>query len=328
MLPADVLLDILRCMSRNTLDKIQETNQAINNIVSTEFASKPCRLLGEEYCLEIHIKTGKLLLWIYKNDTLNDRECFVPSSRGWQKCDKEDDEPWCRRHRYTLDEMRQYLPEYVRFRTTRIFIEQGEHYTPNHISAIKSIAHVWSEQTLTLDDFSDSDTNILSSILNNFDVLQCRVLRLNDGKKMFFGLDVSQHPALNKLKAIFFCSPFLKADDMASLTQKKAICAESDTIFLVAYKYDDLIHAVEAARKEFMESIKPCRLKMMIHTDESLEVCFASFHTGQTIEFCVKNNRTNEVLEFKREGIDYGALTCHDWPWRLPSAFSLDRYSI
>ncbi|KAI1714055.1 hypothetical protein Ddc_11618 [Ditylenchus destructor] len=241
MLPTYILVDILRCTPRNALDIIKETTHALNNIVKSEFASKPLHLLGMDYLLTIHINNGFLLMAFHRIG-----DCFVPKNREWQKCGKYRCE-----HCYPFDEMRPFLTEYIRFGNTKIVIRRDdESCMTGQIAALESIAHIWTGQTLSIVDCC------FSSILSNSTVLQCRNLKLDGQIYADAALNVFQYPALYKLETIYFCWG-MEAVLMGGIIQKKtADHPQSETTLVFTLSdINDLSNVVGKVREETTQVI-------------------------------------------------------------------------
>ncbi|KAI1733227.1 hypothetical protein Ddc_02143 [Ditylenchus destructor] len=323
MLPVYVLLDILRCMNRHELHKIQETSRAINSIVKSEFASKPLRLLGKGYWMIFHIENGTLLLSLR-----GPGQWFDVSSKGWQKY-RENIQP-----KYPLDEIRPFLPNWLRFKYTQIkpdlwYTNSGP-YSLDHILAMESIAHIWRGQMLAI-YLSDSDANSLSLMLSSSNLLQCSNLIMCESEYgRNYGLKALEHSAIYNLRAVLLRRSMI-ADDIMCVTQRKSAYPQSDTVFVFYQERHELINAVDKICKEFLKSPNPCRLKMIICTETE----FGDWlYTPGNVVLRTKNRRTAEVLELKRisnadviNKFDINLVEIYEGI-RDPFLLSLERYNV
>ncbi|KAI1714058.1 hypothetical protein Ddc_11621 [Ditylenchus destructor] len=284
MLPAYVLVDILKYMSRDALEKIQVTTRTLNILIRSDFSLKPFRVIGKS-SLRINIEGGQLLLTIHRRKNCAD-ECLAPSVRaGWQKCNM-----WheCK-HKYALDQMSRFLAQCVRFQQTKIMIDSHDPYSSKAISEVESIAHIWSEQHLAITDFSSTEEHSLCPLLSNPNMLRCRILDVY-GDRTNFVQNSRKYPALYALHAISFTWRIL-ADEIDIISRNKATFPQSDCIFLFPDTLqDEMINALEVIREEFAESSNSCRLRMIFQLD-TLD--------DQNVDFRMENKQTNEILELK-----------------------------
>ncbi|KAI1714053.1 hypothetical protein Ddc_11616 [Ditylenchus destructor] len=299
MLPADVLLDILKCMNRDGLEKIHETTRVINDIIKRDFSSKPFRLLDDKTWPRIRRDRNKnnvLLLGIHRSN-----ECFVPTIPGWQHCHRHCVQE-CSRHSYPIDEMRPFLSRYMRFSDVTIHIDEENDsalppYTPKQIALLESISHIWSGQMLSIVDLSVKTTESLKRMFGSLAILQCRALFHSKIRYVNIGsnlMDIYQSPNLYTLQAIYFSSALTK-DGILSLTHYKAEHPQSSTIFVFHPCPLHFDEALEAIKKEFSASSTRCRLRMVIET-----VVLAQAPLPENLEFRLENSRTKEVLHLKR----------------------------
>ncbi|KAI1729745.1 hypothetical protein Ddc_02405 [Ditylenchus destructor] len=326
MLSAYVLLDILKCMDCDGLEKIQITNRAINNIVKSEFSSKPLRLFDEDYFLSVEFMNGKLSVLIHRKPD----EFFVPSRREWQKYDTSwrIGRIWSRfcvmeySHGYPFDEMCPFLSKNVRFKYT--IIEKLPIYFSSCIFVVESFAHIWAGETLYISDHSLGDVNSFSFMLNSTNMLQCRNLCLYGGLFFYSNFDAIHYSPLFEMQTINFGSYIEEAFYMFHLIQIKAAYPHSNTTFVFTLYRDGLFDELEKIRKDFLESTNPCRLKIIFHSEELTEPLY---------DFRDKNSITGEALELKyitnmetRKIYKFDGLDVEYFHW--PLVFSLERYII
>ncbi|KAI1707623.1 hypothetical protein Ddc_14718 [Ditylenchus destructor] len=286
MLPAYVLLDILKCMNREDLLKIQETTRVINDIIRHDFASKPLRLfdVGSELRIQRN-ENNELRLRIRAP---NGR--FAPTIPGCQECVQRPQR--CPQHSHSIDEMRPFLANYMRYRRVEIHLWTQDFrittYTPEQVTLLESISHIWRGQTLSFDHSSRSS---LQTILRNSTLLHCRRLEIYCvySSELF-----RQHPNLYTVPIIYFSMCFTE-NHILDIIRKKSNFPQSETLFvIIAGLNPDVVQTTfETTIKEFLKSAYPCRLKMIIQTTApSIGFTRSSYYRAE-------NNRTKEVMELR-----------------------------
>ncbi|KAI1704713.1 hypothetical protein DdX_14069 [Ditylenchus destructor] len=146
ILPAYVLLDILKCMNREELLKVQETTRVINDIIRQDFTSKPLRSYDEGCELVIERNNDNELRLQIRPP--NGR--YAPTIPGCQECDHpETCRQQCPQHSHSIDEMRPFLADYIRY--GRVTIHSGAQefrlipYSPEQVALLESISHEFLE---------------------------------------------------------------------------------------------------------------------------------------------------------------------------------------
>ncbi|KAI1706759.1 hypothetical protein Ddc_15132 [Ditylenchus destructor] len=311
MLPNHVLLDILKCMNRTGLAKIQETTQVINGIIKRDFGSKPLHIFDDTYGLKIRRnEKNEILVGFYRDDTDNDNmNCFIPSIRGLQECKMA--EECC--HFYSIDVMRPFLGYFIRYMEVTIEIDNVDNglppYTSEQISFLESISHIWADQTLSIEDYVEKHVDYnLKGILGSSAILPCHSLKHfkcpdEDEIKTSIVMAFQQCSNLYSLPTVYFSCPILK-NDILRLIHYKAAYPQSDTT-LVLYDgymsgaYNDWLYL------KFLTSSVPCRLRVII---EILLLCSASkvqynylaSLQPESFQYRLENNRTKEVLQLNQ----------------------------
>ncbi|KAI1706604.1 hypothetical protein Ddc_15235 [Ditylenchus destructor] len=277
MLPKEVLLDVLKCMRRKGLAKIQDTAQLINNIIKRDFASKPLHIFDDTAYLTIRRNENNELLVGFLRETTDstNAKCFVPSIQGLQDCDTEGECGHC----YPIDEMRPFLANYIRYTEVNIEIDNVDNglppYTPEQITVLESISHIWTGQMLRIYDYFDNSIDYnLKGMLGSSAILQCHSLKLwkcPDEDETMSGIitDLQQCSYLYTIPVIYFSCPILE-NDILRLIHYKAAYPQSDTTLVMYDGYiselnDDWLHWMLGA----LDTIK-------------------------------ENNRTKEVLQLKQ----------------------------
>ncbi|KAI1703839.1 hypothetical protein Ddc_16387 [Ditylenchus destructor] len=284
MIPYWCLMDILKCLNRNDLERIQLTNRTLNDIVNQEFSTHPLRdMAGVTVCVLIENNEFVISIREYDHSCVYGR-CFVPQARSYDFCGQDCD------HFYPLNAMRPFLRENVRFRFTDISISDRNNftpYTPDHISDLESIAHIWAGKHLYIYDLSKNDSSSLSLILESTSVLQCRTLHIEDNQKR---IQVLQNPNIYSLYAIDLSLTCSFSDNkILQLVQQKESYPESNTMFGIDSDKEDVDDAMESIKLSFLASENCCRFRFIIK----------AFDAEDIVEFRLENSRTNEVLELK-----------------------------
>ncbi|KAI1714073.1 hypothetical protein Ddc_11637 [Ditylenchus destructor] len=195
--------EILRFLNRKELVEIQETSRVMNNLIKKDFASKPLRIL-DDIILRVNIKEGDLLLSVCRKNS-----CFVLNTRQWQRHD------YGRRnfyldtceHFYPFEVIRPFLSEHLRFKRTHIAIGSDSHYTPEHITLLESISHIWSEQKMKIRNVARSHhpQDSVGRIMNSSIIQQCRMLTIFD--KDCANRDLFQCANLYSLRVVDYTYP-------------------------------------------------------------------------------------------------------------------------
>ncbi|KAI1704409.1 hypothetical protein DdX_14276 [Ditylenchus destructor] len=286
MLPTDVIMDILKCMNRDGLQKIQTSARVINDIITRDFPSKPLHFLDENIVLYIRNSANNVLLL----EVCRPNQCFEPTISGWQNCEQRGN---CV-HSYPMDKMRPLSANYLRYRSVVIYIDEDDGitpYTPEHIASLEAISHIWSDQILSIIDCSDYNTESLKLMFKSSAILQCRTLRVFVSVSFVFS-DFLQCSSLYNLHAIYFMWKVV-ADEIVSIIQHKAAFPMSDTILILCVQDElDMLYALDTVKEEFLTSSVPCRLRIII------EVIFI-YHNSLTenLDFRLENSGTKEVLQ-------------------------------
>ncbi|KAI1711277.1 hypothetical protein Ddc_12974 [Ditylenchus destructor] len=307
-LPAHILLDILKCMNRDALDKIHETTRLINDIIKRDFASKPLRIIDENTELIIRRDENNVLL-LKLTRPFQSRKCLVPIIPGWQSCDQYREE--CE-HSYPIDEMRPFLGTYMRFRKAIIEIDEGDvglpSYSPEQVTLLESMSHIWSGQVLTIRECSANSIESLKRMFGSCVILQCRSLMYkksfhvhsNDPDEDMTSSLMETHTCskLNTLHTIYYSWP-MKAKDLVSLTRYKAAHPQSDTVLVILGRYrlnsHSTLDALETIKKEFSSSSVPCMLRTII------EFVYRGGTNilPENLDFHLENSQTKEVLQLR-----------------------------
>ncbi|KAI1706601.1 hypothetical protein Ddc_15232 [Ditylenchus destructor] len=276
MLPNYVLLDVLKCMRRKGLAKIQGTDQLINEFIKRDFASKPLHIF-DDHTVDPTIRrneNNELLFRFTRGPTEStNAKCFVPSIQELQDCEGE----CC--HYYPIEEMRPFMAKYIRYTKVWIYIDNVDNslppYTPEQITVLESISHIWTGQTLMISDlFEDSVDYNLKEMLGNSAILQCHSLSLS--------------------KAAI--EDEIKSDIITELEQ----CAYLYTIPVIYFSCPILENDIE-----FLTSSVPCSLRVIIEillSGSSSLVQYDSLASSERefFQFRLENNRTKEVLQLKQ----------------------------
>ncbi|KAI1714462.1 hypothetical protein DdX_08557 [Ditylenchus destructor] len=309
------LLDILKFVNRNDLERIQVTNRMLNDIVNRDFATYPLRVMPETMAY-VQIENNDLVISIQKND-----RCFVPLARQWKCCNcrqacknfypvsvmrpfgfrmsnkrskpraQQCNHCNCKQsydHFYPVNVMRPFLCKNIRFKFMSISIKNDDDTTANHIATLESISHIWAAKILYIHDREDLISNSWTKnlLLRSSSVLQCRILHTRiDGEE----IQILQHANIWSLNAIVFDQSFGE-NEILQLVEQKAFYPHSDTALEFYSTWVCINIAFEAIKQKFLASDERCRLRLIVRTT------FENFF----LEFRLQNALTNEVLEVKR----------------------------
>ncbi|KAI1714060.1 hypothetical protein Ddc_11624 [Ditylenchus destructor] len=302
MLPAYVLLDILKCLDRDRLEKIQVTNRAINGIIEHDFVTKPLRLLPDSVVMEAQVQNGKLLLSIRRGEhrqwTFYSNECFVPQSREWLDDSADDD---CK-HTYPIDVMRPFLNEKVLFKQVFVVVNDDTPdttYNLDHIAALESISHVWSGQMLRITSaLLEYKPGSFGLMFSNSAIMQCRILQLSGCCYIHYHQhdngDFGHYSNMYAVPVIEYLWD-TNGELAADMIREKTAFPKSETTIVLSTYSDEADSIFEAIRQEFLKSTSSCRLRVL------MKVFHIPHNTDEdNLDFYLENAQTNEALQAKQ----------------------------
>ncbi|KAI1708353.1 hypothetical protein Ddc_14382 [Ditylenchus destructor] len=284
MLPYWCLLDILKYLDRNYLERIQVTNRLLNDIVNREFVTHPLRVIPGT--MWVAIKNNELIIMC------RTRCCLVP--REWD-LDREWNRDHCFggcKHFYPINVMRPFLCKNVRFKHTMIVINgknSFSKYKTDHITSLEAISHIWAWKDLYIRDNSDNDPSSQKLILSSSSVFQCRALHVQDNKRR---IEILQNPDIYSLNALDLHGTISDSEMLQIVQQfvkQKASYPHSDTTLVFYGSTESIAAVVKMLKQEFLTSEDRCRLRLIMKI-----MSLKDFS-----DFRLENSRTNEVLELK-----------------------------
>ncbi|KAI1700067.1 hypothetical protein DdX_16932 [Ditylenchus destructor] len=233
--------------------------------------------------LVVRVLNGELLLQILQNGA-----SFVPQTREWQNHSKISECVNC----YPTNIMMPFLRPSVRLNSVIFSIDDRHPFTPytlDHITTLESISHVWSGQTMTVNDWSANDQTSLSLILNSSAILKCRTLKVFD---VNVRMDLLNNSSVYRLNEIDY--QYLQTrEQIVQIIKQKATNPKSDTIVVLYPDPDEpeeIVAALEIIRKHFLESSDLCRLRVIVAIRSDSK-------PPENLEFRIENIQTNEVLQ-------------------------------
>ncbi|KAI1692589.1 hypothetical protein Ddc_23529 [Ditylenchus destructor] len=180
MLPYWNVLEILKFVTRNDLERLQVTNRVLNDIINKDFASYPLRVMDDTWA-HVQIRSGESVLSIQKSC-----QCFVPRTRQWKNCKTQCSNPPKCEHVCLVYEMRPFLSKIVRFKHVTISIDVKHMFTPvlpYHIAALELISHIWDGRDLHIREKLQYQASSLKRMLGSSSLLRCRILRMENHRK-------------------------------------------------------------------------------------------------------------------------------------------------
>ncbi|KAI1714659.1 replicase polyprotein 1a [Ditylenchus destructor] len=204
-----------------------------------------------------------------------------------------------------LEVMRPFLSQFVRFKDAQLFCDEHP-YTPEDMTILASISHVWSGRYLLLSvnwkgieshleppmNFRDNVSNSLHNILSNDAIFSSRCLKLHAAAKFVSLHDYYRIYTLDVLLLTSYNDEHLNISALLALIKHKPQFPESKTLFVVDILTFETQEAevTDAIRKSFSSASTPCPFQLVIVDDES---------NGESEEFRLENGTTREVLQLK-----------------------------
>ncbi|KAI1714059.1 hypothetical protein Ddc_11623 [Ditylenchus destructor] len=316
MLPTDVLLDILKCMDRDELEKIQVTNRAINDMIKRDFAAQPLRLLPDSIVAEIIVRKGELLLSLHRDPFHKwfelTGEYFLPFMREWVHQDDigirevEMEEGLWQESRcelfYPVFQMQRFLSENVRFSQVFIVVNSNTPwvYNQNHIDMLESISHIWSDQRLRITCSPKYEPEALDLMFSESSIMQCRYLQImgcyfihNDSHGHS---DFRHHPNVFAVPVVEF-NVHMNGDQIEHVIKERAAFSQSETIIVLSTTKNVASRIYVTLAQEFLKSTNPCRFRVILKTYNFRAF---SIENQENLDFYLENAHTNEALQSKQ----------------------------
>ncbi|KAI1724018.1 hypothetical protein Ddc_05217 [Ditylenchus destructor] len=262
--PLTLIVNVFKFFDRKDLEIVSTSAKHANRIVRKHFPSKPYRFL-KDVTLKIYRHSGKF------TDGLAVE--LENHSTGY----------------FALESMRPYLSQFVRFRETELFVKECS-YTPEDMTILASISHVWSGRSLWLRirgnevcgnlksvmNFPNNISHSLHNILTNDAIFSSRCLELYDASRFVSLHDYSRIYTVDVLFLKSFQNDHLNIGTFLALIEHKPQFPESKSVFVLDIS--------------FSSASTPCPFQLVIIDDES---------NGENEEFRMENETTHEVLQLK-----------------------------
>ncbi|KAI1697361.1 hypothetical protein DdX_18535 [Ditylenchus destructor] len=293
-----LMMNVLSNFNRDELEIVSVTSRLFAKVVRHEFSIHPFRFFklldihaGENVAIRLRLKNGNIFLLEngsntqqFKNPqehTLLDEPSFgyAPSS-------------YC-----TLDKLRPFLGENVRFKGTMIDMGSLIRISNGHVAEMEVIAHLWAGQNL---NFIPGMSRFLSEEYSpgispdcNF-VLSSQTIVSSCHELSIFGIDVAVHdfPSLYDLKVIRFIGMIDEISPAHLLEFIDGIGKYDSKIMTVCYycgENPSRMH-IGNIRQAFNSSLTPNPHKIIFVQSEDI---------NEIVQFRDVNSSTGEALEMR-----------------------------
>ncbi|KAI1713813.1 halomucin [Ditylenchus destructor] len=207
---------------------------------------------------------------------------------------------------FPLETMRPYLSQFVRVDEAILFCDEYS-YTPEDMTMLASISHLWSGRLLWLSvrdigiesqpelemNFRNNVSSSIHNILSNEAIFSSRYLELYEFSQFVSLHDYSRVYTLDMLLLkIYICPIPLNIEVLLALIEHKSQFPESKTLFVLDISTFETREAevTDAIRKNFSSASTTCPFQLVIMDDDNSE---------GSDEFRLENGTTREVLQLK-----------------------------
>ncbi|KAI1709827.1 hypothetical protein Ddc_13725 [Ditylenchus destructor] len=295
-----LLSDVFKFFNREELESLEINSRFILAIVKQNYATKPFRVFGG---LNIYIGTNNNLTVILWNKFARLFQDF--SNIAQFKAKQHDYANSGKCLDFSIDEVRPFLGQTVRFEVTNIFLSHSR-TNPQHIAEIESVAHLWTDQYVCINGdycqfqtsmpiaptpIHDCDLIFRSSVIMN----SCRQLRIQNINMAF-----KSYPILYNLEVVEFSlledfdiSPVNFVGFVEEIGHNK-----SNTVVLFhTVSESQEKQFVEQIRQTFLTTREPLKFKAILVTHSNV----AGFNGENKLKLPVEysNGHTNGTLQMR-----------------------------
>ncbi|KAI1694757.1 hypothetical protein DdX_19950 [Ditylenchus destructor] len=303
--PLTLIVNIFTFFDRNGLEMLAKADDFVKRIVQKHFPSKPYYFM-DDVTLEIFRCQDAMAIALTtpkESEDVNPANpsyhlTFNPHRNEWL------DEGDC----HSVEATRPYLNQFVRVQEAILFFDYVYAYTPEDMSILASLSHVWSGRSIWLlvtwdgnhsrlandPNFRNNALTSIQNILSNDAIFSCRCLNLYDAAQLVSLQDYSRIYTVDVLLLqIFVCPIPLNIGALLALIERKSQFPKSKTVFVVDISTFDtrLTEVTDAICNSFSSSSTPFAFRLIILDDlENVPI----------EEFRLEKETTSEFLQLRQ----------------------------
>ncbi|KAI1717597.1 hypothetical protein Ddc_09754 [Ditylenchus destructor] len=289
--PLTFIVNVFKFFDRNDLEIVSTSGEYVNRIVRKHFASKPYRFLNDVTLTILRDKDGLgLVLGKDAENQSSGNQNQLPGDLFFDPNKNEWADGW---KYFGLDIMRPYLTNFVRFGTTELLCREHS-YTPDDVTILASLSHLWSGRSLSLSirwdaevNFRNNASNSIRNILTDDAIFSCRCLEFHDIAQFVSLHDYYRVYTTDVLLLKSYNDEHLNIKALLALIKHKPQFPESKTVFVVD------LSTFETEKYEVTDAI--CEGFSTASTPSPFQLMIIAYSESE--EFRLENRTTREVLQ-------------------------------